>query len=176
MSSHVHLNATIFLSSAVKLQKLVQSKSIINWLTAYDVVDGQPLLSHIYSGANPDKISLKSLFERYQFSNTEFLVDRGFNTDPDKELMSSNGNTYIVPMISNRNDYASVIDILKFDKRRYFVYNKDSYASMIYYAEYLAGDDSCRRIAYRILHGQEPNDRITSKQWLLDKAVTLKMV
>lgn len=72
-----------------------------------------------------------------------------FNTDPDKELMSANGNTYIVPMISNRKDYASVIEILKFDKRRYFVFNKDSYASMIYYAEYVAGDDSCRRIAFQ---------------------------
>ncbi len=121
----------------------------INWLTAYDVVDKLPLLSHIYSGADPDKISVKDLFEKYNFSNTEFLVDRGFNTEPDKKLMSSNGNTYIVPMISNRKDYASVIEILKFDKRRYFVFNKDSYASMIYYAEYQPTDDSCRYIAYQ---------------------------
>ena len=113
------------------------------------VQNGCPLLSHVYSGADPDKVSVKSLFEKYEFSNTEFLVDRGFNTEPDKQLMSSNGNTYIVPMISNRNDYASVIEILKFDKRRYFVFNKDSYASMIYYAEYQANDDSCRYIAYQ---------------------------
>lgn len=121
----------------------------INWLTPYDVVDNQPLLSHIYSGADSDKISVKALFERYNFSNTEFLVDRGFNTEPDKEFMSSNGNTYIVPMISNRKDYAAVIEILKFDKHKYFVFNKDSYASMIYYAEYVADDDGCRCIAFR---------------------------
>ena len=121
----------------------------INWLTAYDVVDNVPLLSHIYSGADPDKVSVQSLFEKYEFSNTQFLVDRGFNTATDKELMSSNGNTYIVPMISNRDDYASVIDILKFDKRKYFVFNKGSYASMIYYAEYVAIDESCRYIAYQ---------------------------
>lgn len=121
----------------------------INWLTAYDVVEGLPLLSHIYSGADPDKISVQSLFERYEFSNTEFLVDRGFNTETDKQLMSSNGNTYIVPMISNRKDYASVIEILKFDKRRYFVFNKDSYASMIYYAEFVSKDETCRYIAFQ---------------------------
>ena len=121
----------------------------INWLTAYDVVDAIPLLSHIYSGADPDKISVQSLFERYEFSNTEFLVDRGFNTEPDKKLMSSNGNTYIVPMISNRKDYASVIEILKFDKRKYFIFNKDSYASMIYYAEFLSGDESRRYVAFQ---------------------------
>ena len=61
---------------------------------------------------------------------SEALEDRGFNTDHDKELMSSNGNTYIVPMISNRKDYAAVIEILKFDKRNYFVFNKDSYAKI----------------------------------------------
>lgn len=121
----------------------------INWLTAYDVDEGTPLLSHIFSGADPDKISVQSLFERYEFHNTEFLVDRGFNTDVDKKLMSSNGNTYIVPMISNRNDYKSVVEILKFDKRKYFVFNKDSYASMIYYAEFLSNDKSRRYIAYQ---------------------------
>jgi len=121
----------------------------INWLTAYDVDEGKPLLSHIFSGADPDKISVQSLFERYEFRNTEFLVDRGFNTDVDKKLMSTNGNTYIVPMISNRNDYKSVIEILKFDKRKYFVFNKDSYASMIYYAEYVSDDASRRYIAYQ---------------------------
>ena len=121
----------------------------INWLTAYDVVDGLPLMSHIYSGADPDKISVQALFEKCVFSNTEFLVDRGFNTDQDKKLMSANGNTYIVPMISNRKDYASVVEILKFDKRKYFVFNKDSYASMIYYAEFLSEDEACRYIAFQ---------------------------
>lgn len=121
----------------------------INWLTAYDVVDGLPLFSYVYSGADPDKVSVKSLIRRYEFSNTEFLVDRGFNTASAKQLMASNGNTYIVPMISNRDDYASVIENLKFDKRRYFVFNKNGYASMIYYAEYRAADDSCRYFAYQ---------------------------
>ena len=121
----------------------------INWLTAYDVVDACPLMSHLYSGADPDKISVKSLFERIQFSNTEFLVDRGFNTEADKQLMSSNGNTYIVPMLSNRTDYKSVISQLKFDKRRYFVYNKGKYASMIYYEEYVSSDETCRYIAFQ---------------------------
>ena len=121
----------------------------INWLTAYDVVDACPLLSHVYSGADPDKVSVQALFEKYDFSNTEFLVDRGFNTEPDKRLMSANGNTYIVPMISNRDDYKSVADQHKFDKRRYFVYSKNSYASMIYYDEYVSADDSCRYIAFQ---------------------------
>ncbi len=63
--------------------------------------------------------------------------------------MSTNGNIYIGSMISNRKEYVAVIDILKFDKRRYFVFNKDSRASMFYYTEYVAGDDSCKRIKFQ---------------------------
>ncbi len=119
----------------------------INWLTAYDVVSGEPLLSQMYSGADPDKASVKALFDRYSFVNTEFLVDRGFNTAPDKKLMSRNGNTYIVPMISARKDYSYVLSNLKFDKRRYFIYNKNHYASMIYYQEFI--ENNVRYIAFQ---------------------------
>ena len=121
----------------------------VNWLTAYDVAENTPLLSQICSGADPDKISVQHLFEKYEFKNTQFLVDRGFNTEADKKLMSSNGNTYIVPMISGRNDYESIIKVLKFDKRKYFIFNKDSYASMIYYAEYVFRDEDVTCIAYK---------------------------
>lgn len=101
-------------------------------------------------------IPIKSLFERYRFENTEFLVDRGFNTALDKELMSHNENTYIVPMLSNRKDYNYVLADLKIDKRRYFIYNKNNYASMVYYQEfskenirYFAFQDTTRASAER---------------------------
>ncbi len=134
----------------------------VNWLTAYDVVSKEPLLSQIYSGADPDKISVKALFERYRFVNTEFLVDRGFNTAPDKALMSQNGNTYIVPMISARKDYNYVLSHLKIDKRRYFIYNKNHYASMVYYQEFR--EDSIRYIAFQdtTRAGAERQDYIKS--------------
>lgn len=121
----------------------------INWITAYDVNDGCPLFSSLCSGADPDKISVKVIFDRHKFTNTEFLVDRGFNTEEDKKLMSSNGNTFIVPMISNRDDYKSVVDVLKFDKRNYFIYDKDGYSSMIYYQAFRSGDDKKRYIAFK---------------------------
>ena len=115
----------------------------VNWLTAYDVISKTPLLSQLYSGAEPDKIAVKALFDRYSFSNTEFLVDRGFNSADDKALMSKSGNTYIVPMISTHKDYKYVLSNLKFDKSRYFTYNKNSYTSMIYYQELSVGEVRC---------------------------------
>ena len=97
----------------------------INWMTAYDVVSKTPLFSQVFCGSEPDKVSLKSLLRRFTFSNTEFTVDRGFNTKENKELMSSDGNTYIVPLISGRKDYEAVMRELHFDRRRYFIYDKN---------------------------------------------------
>ena len=45
-----------------------------------------------------DKTAVQQFFERFSFKDTLFIVDRGFNTETDKALMSANGNSYIVPM------------------------------------------------------------------------------
>ena len=119
----------------------------VNWLTAYDVESKRTLSSVITSGSEPDKISIRSLFSRHTFKDTEFLVDRGFNTEADKALMSSNGNTYIVPMISSSKDYSVILESLKFDRRRYFVYQKNKYSSIIYYQEFEVEGKRC--IAYK---------------------------
>ena len=119
----------------------------VNWITAYDVIQKRPLLGQIYSGSDPDSISVQTLFDRYQFSNTQFLVDRGFNTDTVKKRMSERGNTYIAPMLSNRKDYKHVVESLHFDKRRYFVYNRKRHASMVYHQEIRQG--SIRYLAYK---------------------------
>ena len=109
----------------------------INWMTAYDVETKLPLCNEMFNGSDPDKTAVGVMFSRFHFENTLFLVDRGFNTSKDKELFSSNGNTYIVPMISGRTDYEAVYEALKFDKRKSFVYDKDGYSSLIYYETYV---------------------------------------
>lgn len=108
----------------------------INWMTAYDVETKLPLCNEMFNGANPDKTAVEVMFSRFHFENTLFLVDRGFNTAKDKGLFSQDGNTYIVPMITGRDDYEMVYEALKFDKRRTFIYDKDGYSSLIYYATY----------------------------------------
>ena len=120
----------------------------INWMTAYDVETKLPLCNEMFNGADPDKTAVEGLFGRFRFENTLFLVDRGFNTSKDKELFSSNGNTYIVPMISGRTDYDAVYEALKFDKRKSFVYDKDGYSSLIYYETYIIGDNPVHYLAF----------------------------
>ena len=108
----------------------------VNWMTAYDVETQLPLCNEMFNGADPDKTAVEVMFSRFHFENTLFLVDRGFNTAKDKALFSQDGNTYIVPMISGRDDYEAVYKALKFDKRKTFVYDKDGYSSLIYYETY----------------------------------------
>ena len=120
----------------------------INWMSAYDVLTGMPLCNEMFNGADPDKTAIQVLFSRFFFADTLFLVDRGFNTEKDKKLMSENGNTYIVPMIIGRNDYKAVYDQIKFDKRRSFVYDKNGYSSVIRYSEYSLENKSIRYIAF----------------------------
>lgn len=119
----------------------------VNWMTAYDIDKKVPLASQMFNGADPDKTAIQSLFERFDFKETLFVVDRGFNTDRDKELMSSNGNSYIVPMIQGRKDYREIHENLSFDKRKNFIYDKDGYSSLIYYKEFQK--DGKRYIAYK---------------------------
>ena len=118
----------------------------INWMTAYDVESGMPLANEMFSGSDPDKTSIQQFFERFSFKDTLFIVDRGFNTDTDKKLMSRNGNAYIVPMIHGRKDYGRIHEKIKFDKRKNFIYDKDGYSSLIYYQEFKG--DGVRYFAY----------------------------
>jgi len=120
----------------------------INWMTAYDVETKLPLCNEMFNGSDPDKTAVETLFSRFHFENTLFLVDRGFNTSKDKALFSSNGNAYIVPMISGRDDYEAVYKALKFDKRKSFVYDKDGYSSQIRYETYVIGDDPVHYFAF----------------------------
>lgn len=120
----------------------------INWMTAYDVESKLPLCGAMFNGADPDKTAVEAMFDRFHFENTLFLVDRGFNTSRDKSLFSENGNTYIVPMISGRSDYEAVYKVLKFDKRKSFVYDKDGYSSLIRYETYVIGDRPTRYFTF----------------------------
>ena len=112
----------------------------INWMTAYDVETKLPLCNEMFNGSDPDKTAVEAMFSRFHFENTLFLVDRGFNTAKNKALFSSDGNTYIVPMISGRDDYEAVYEVMKFDKRKSF--------GLIRYETYVIDDESVHYFAF----------------------------
>lgn len=118
----------------------------LNLIEAYDVAERRPLCGDMVCGSTPDCISLEALLGRFRFRDTLFLADRGFNTATDKALMSADGNSYIVPMVADRNDYKSVYDRFKVDRRRFFLYDKEGGATIVYYRAF--DEDGVRRVCY----------------------------
>ena len=51
-------------------------------------------------------------------------------------------------MISGRDDYEAVYEVMKFDKRKSFVYDKDGYSSLIRYETYVIDDESVHYFAF----------------------------
>ena len=120
----------------------------VNWMAAYDIMNRKPIASEMFNGSDPDKTVIQDFFDRYTFKDTLFIVDRGFNTAANKKLFSSDGNTYIMPMISNRQDYQWVYERIKFDKRKCFIYSKDGYSSLIYYQDFKLEKEGKRYLAF----------------------------
>lgn len=122
--------------------------SQVNLLIAYDAENDTPIMYRTFRGSSPDKKSVIAFLESHSFVNTKFMVDRGFYSAKIIKLMSSDGNTYIIPVPSNNRDYKRIKKSLKFTSGE-FVYRageRDS-ARVVYYEEKI--DENTRMIVYR---------------------------
>jgi len=72
-----------------------------NIMMAYDIHKNTPLLSRIYEGGKLDKVSIKDILIQFEFTDTLFIVDRGFYSKENLEAFSSNNNHYIIPLAPN---------------------------------------------------------------------------
>lgn len=110
----------------------------INVLIAYDVKKMIPLMYRAYRGSSVDRKSVVDLLVSRSFTNTKFIVDRGFYSETVLDLMSQNGNCYIIPVPSNNKHFRRIKEKLQYTSGE-FVYRaerKDS-ARVIYYEERL---------------------------------------
>ena len=120
----------------------------INVLIAYDVKKMIPLMYRAYRGSSVDRKSVVDLLVSRSFTNTKFIVDRGFYSETVLDLMSQNGNCYIIPVPSNNKHFRRIKEKLQYTSGE-FVYRaerKDS-ARVIYYEERL--DKKTRIIVYK---------------------------
>lgn len=121
--------------------------SQINVLMAYDINTNKPLLSRIYEGGCLDKISIKDITSRFEFTDTLFIVDRGFYSTQNIELFSMNQNTYIIPLSPNLVTYKTVVQDMNLNK--VFIYERNRKRSAIEYREILSEDGKSKIIIYR---------------------------
>ena len=149
--------------SGYKVRELKSSQ--INTLIAYDTIKKSPLMYRSYRGSSVDKKSVIEFLESRSFRNTKFMVDRGFYSDKVLELMSKDGNSYIIPVPSNNSQWKRIKRTLEYSSGE-FVYrvNAKESARIIYYEEQL--DEKTRICVFKDV--DENNSKRKNYQQLMD--------
>ena len=117
----------------------------INLLMAYDVNTGKPLLSRIYQGASPDKLSVQDFVTQIELKDMLFIVDRGFFSETNIQLFSCNGNAYIIPLSPHLSNCKKAVSDLTLPER--FLYEKSKKSALIEYKEEMI--NGVRVLTYR---------------------------
>ena len=75
----------------------------INLMMAYDVNTETPVLSKVYQGGLTDNIAIVDFLNIANLRDMLFITDRGFYSYKNIDLLSANGNSYIIPVPSRMN-------------------------------------------------------------------------
>ena len=139
--------------------------SQVNVLIAYDIQNRIPLMYRTYRGSSVDKKSVEDLLLSRSFTNTKFMVDRGFFSRTVLKMMSENGNCYIIPLPTSDKNLKRIRETLQYTSGE-FVYQsgrKDS-ARIIYYEEQI--DEMTRILVYKDV--DENNSKRKSYKQLME--------
>lgn len=120
----------------------------VNLLIAYDTKSNLPLMFRTFRGSSVDKKSVIDLLESRRFTDTKFVVDRGFYSEKVLKMMTSNGNSYIIPVPVNHKSVKRIRDSLEFSSGE-FIYkaSRKNTARIVYYEEQL--DENRRLLVYK---------------------------
>lgn len=137
----------------------------VNLLIAYDIKNKIPLMYRTYRGSSVDKSSVLDFLHSRSFTDTKFIVDRGFFSDSVLSLMSENGNCYIIPVPSNNKHFRRIKKTLAYTSGE-FVYKsgKKECARIVYYEEQI--DENTRIIVYK--DEDENNSKRKSYKQMID--------
>lgn len=138
----------------------------VNLLIAYDIKNKVPLMYRTYRGSSVDKSSVLEFLRSRSFTDTKFIVDRGFYSDAVLSHMSENGNCYIIPLPSNNRDLRRIKKTLAYTSGE-FVYKsgKKDCARVVYYEEQI--DEKTRVIVYKDV--DENNSKRKSYKQMIDQ-------
>lgn len=77
----------------------------VNLPMGYDTASGSPVFSHMYRGSAHDAADLAEASRDLDIHDLLLLADRGFYSEENMRLFSSSGNSYIMPVPSNRRAF-----------------------------------------------------------------------
>ena len=139
--------------------------SQVNLLIAYDTKNRVPLMYRTYRGSSVDKRSVLEFLRSRSFSDTKFIVDRGFYSAAVLELMSQDSNSYIIPIPSTNSNFKRIKKSLAYTSGE-FIYKsgKKNCARIVYYEERL--DEKTRIIVYKDV--DENNSKRKSYKQMMD--------
>ena len=104
-----------------------------NLLMAYDVNTGVPLLSRFYEGGAADKVCVRDLLGQAEFKDLLFLVDRGFYSEENLELFTSNGCQYVIALSKGLDACKKAVADMELPGR--FVYERGRKSSIVEFKE-----------------------------------------
>ena len=87
----------------------------VNLLMGYDTGSGAPVFSHMYRGSAQDASDLADASRLLEMGGLLLLADRGFYNEANMRLFSSNGNSYVMPVPSNRRAFKGAVALVASD-------------------------------------------------------------
>lgn len=109
----------------------------MNLLMAYDALGGEPLACRIVEGGLLDKASLADLVADVPLDGVLWLVDSGFHSAANVELLSRGNNDYIMPL--HKGLRACKAAVAEMDLRERFAWARGRKATVIEWKEHDAG-------------------------------------
>ena len=140
-------------------------ESQVNILIAYDAKRKAPLMYRTFRGSSNDKTSAVELLQSRRFCNVKFIVDAGFYSETMIDLMSQDGNTYIIPRGRSSQEFKKIKKTLDYSSGE-FVYGsgRNDTARIVYQEEYI--DEQTRLIVFKDM--DENNSKRKSYKKLMD--------
>ena len=137
----------------------------INVLIAYDTERHAPLMYRTYRGSSVDKKSVVEFLESRSFTNVKFVMDRGFYSSKVLNLMSKDGNSYIIPLQNSNSHWKRIRETLEYSSGE-FIYKVSSRetARILYYEEQI--DENVRICVFKDM--DENNSKRKSYQQMID--------
>ena len=92
----------------------------INLLMGYDINTRIPLFARLFRGSCNDKSTIEDLADLMRFTGILFVVDRGFYSRKNLDIMSANDNSYIIPVPSNTDTFRDVMRGIVYTESFYY--------------------------------------------------------
>ena len=108
-----------------------------NLLMAYDVNTGVPLVSRFYEGGAADKVCVRDLLGQADFRDLLFVVDRGFYSEENIALFTSNGCQYVIPLSKGLDACKAAVADMGLPGR--FVYERGRKSAVVEFKEHRRG-------------------------------------